>query len=358
MNKIKRTVFGGLLFFLIVFFCFDVFGMAFSYEQALEMALRNTFTIQEIQGQIEKHEEEIRNISRETDWSLDTGNVIRRQRTDIERQIRYLRLNLEIIRANTEQSLRNALVNIAVTENHIRIAEARLVISEEHLRRTTVLHRFGLRSTRELSAAEQSLTQQRMDLDNQRLTSLNQLQVLNNLIQQPHYQLTAVEFEVEPAALPEDLDQYILTFIPQAPAIRQMQITIDRRRDERDHFAYQHRDLGYWLRGQWRLPTDELQNAWDHLVNAHERAVRERETAKRVMEANIRAAYNNALRLLAQEAAGLAALELAVNELDSTQRQLTLGRVTPFEVENALLAILERELSLQNIRYQLWLIVW
>jgi hypothetical protein len=103
-----------------------------------------------------------------------------------------------------------------------------------------------------------------------------------------------------------------------------------------------------------RFFDEGLQEQWETHVNAHERAVRERENAMRTMEASLRAAHNGAMQLLVQEAAGVLELERALDELDSIQRQLSMGRVTPFELENALVTVSSRELSLQSIRLQLW----
>ncbi|MCL2499632.1 MAG: hypothetical protein FWE90_04755 [Defluviitaleaceae bacterium] len=360
MIKVKRIIFGCLLFALVVIYCPAVFGqVVLSYEQALELALEDLSAIHNLEIQINTHGSEIDRIRRVLQEFIcedeHTRENHRKQITNHEQHIRYLHLSGEIINANTERSLRNALVNISVTENHIKIAEARLVLQEENLRRVIIMHRFGLTSTQALQAAKRSVTERHMELDRLFLTEYDQRQALNHILQQPLYQMTRVEFTAELPELPEDLDLYIESLIPQTPAIRQTQINIETRREERDFFLRRNMTSAYRQSNVWRFSDDGLQYTWNELVNGYETAVRERDTAIHVMEANIRAAYNYITLLINQKAAGLSALEQAIYDLNSTHKLLELGRVTPFEVENARFSVLERELTLLNTYYQLWL---
>jgi outer membrane protein TolC len=353
---------GKIILSAVIFLCASVYGQnIFSYEEALSLALEDVLSIQDIEVQIEEIEEDLDELMKQLrewgweNWPNASRMFIKRQIKEMEWQILHLELNRDITKTNIEKSLRNALVNVLIANNQTELAEARLKISEENLRRTTVLHQFGMVGTNEMLAAGQNLLQQRIDLDNLQMTAFNHRQALNYILRQPLYQMTKVEFETEPPELPDDLNRFTGLLIPQAPAIRQMQIIVDRRGEDKNDFRELHGNRGYWFRGLWYLENEDLQDEWDALVGVHERAVRERSDAMRTMNASIHAAYNQIIRLNNQKTVALSELERATNELEAVKRQLLLGRVTAFEVENALFRVLSAELSLQNLSYQLWL---
>jgi outer membrane protein TolC len=363
MGKVKGILFGVLLFVLLGVCSFNVYGQVyFTYEQALAASLENVLALQDLDARIREHKdalEELMDNLREwrwENWPNESREIFRRQITEIERQIRRVELSRGIAETNIERALRGALVTVSVTAHNIQILEERLTLSEERLLRTGVLRRFGMASANELIAAEQNVRQLRMDLFNLRVTAFNQQQALNYIMQQPLYQETTVTFEIELTGLPEDLDKYIQTAITRSPGIAQLQITVDSRADEMDVFAQTHRDRGARERsGAWNLSDDDLQESWDSLVRAHERAVRERGEAVRAMESTLRAAYNGIVQMQNQETAARLDLEWAEAELETAQRQLALGRVTAFDVNNASFTVFNRELSLQNIHLQIWL---
>jgi len=323
---------------------------ALSYRQALALAQENenALAVRSVDAQIAAVRDELNELmemlqeSSWSNWPDNLRNVYQRQITELERQILFLQLNRDITMVGIERSLRGALVNDRVTANNIAIAEERLTLSEERLRRTVILRRFGLASANDLYAAEQGLSQQRMELEHLRVTASNQRQALNLLLHQPLNREIEITFETGSSDLPEDLERYISAAVPQAPSIRQLQINIDRRRDERELYSATHGD-------------DARQETLTALTGAHNRAVRERDNAVCAMEAAIRASYNGIIQLRAQKDAAVSELERAMHEWETAQRQFQLGRVTQFEVDNARFVILSRELALQNITYQLWL---
>jgi len=323
----------------------------FTYNEALALALEDIPALQELENRIEELEEELYYFNRDfrnLRWQLSETaiNELRRQQTELEREIEHLSLDAIIIRLRREQSLRNNLVANANAAIDIEIAEAALVLTEEQLRRTGLLHRFGFASASELRIAQQRLTQEQMSLDNLQVAQTNALSNLNHLLGQPSHQQTYVEFERELPEIPENLISHIPALVAQAPTIRQMQFNVYRRQEERERHLRIYRDRGERPRRDCEI-CEALQFAYD-IVSL------EQSTAMRAMETALRTAHSNLEQMHTQEAAARLRLTQAEESLQTAETNLDLGRVTQFDVDMALYAIFNAEQAIERILNLQW----
>ena len=323
-----------------------------TYSEALALALEILPALQDLEDRYEDLLEErndLRDLLRRVQWTWSTSAVetLRRQITDIERQKEHLTYDIEIMKLRTELSLRNAMVGMKNAAIDIEIAEVSIEISAEHLRRIGLMRQFGLASASELRVAEQRLSQDEIRLENLRLAKARAQYNLNHLLGQPPYQQTYIEFERELPEIPEDLTRHIEQLAPNAPTIHQMQINVVRRWDD----VTRHRaNCTYTPRRNCEI--------YIPLREAYDRARLDRDLAIRQIETALRTAYSNLEQLLNRETAALVTLDQAIDRLETAQTNLELGRVTRFDVENALFEVFSAELAIERILNEQWVLAF
>ena len=325
-------------------------AVVFSYGEALALALEGLPAIQDLENRIDDLDEErddLRDLLRRVQWSWSAAAVsnLRHQITEIERQKEHLALDIEIIELRTELFLRNALTGMNNAAINIKIAEASIEISAEHLRRTGLLHQFGLASAGELRVAEQRLAQEEIRLENLRLAKANARGNPNLLLGQPPYQWTYVEFERELPEIPEGLSRHIESIVPTTPTIRQLQININRRQSDRSRH-----------RAECTHMSRRNCEQYIALREIYDRAHLDRDIAIRQMETALRTAYSNLEQLFNRQAAAQVNLDLAIGRLETAYTNLELGRVTQFDVTQAYFDVFSAELEIEMILNEQWVL--
>ena len=326
--------------------------IVFSYCEALELAREDLPAIQDAESRIEELEEErddLRDFFRQVQgfWGETALDGLRRQMTEMDREKEHLSLNIQIVELQTERALRNAISGMLNAAIDIEIAEASIEISTEHLRRVGIMRQFGLASAGELRVAEQRLSQEQISLENLHLAKTNAQYNLNHLLGQPPYQWTYVEFERELPEIPEGLSRHIERLVPTAPTIRQLQIDVARRQDDR---ARHRRECHFESRRNCE--------AYIALREAYDRARLDRDIAIRLMETALRTAYSNLEQLFNREATALVNLDQAMARLETAYTNLELGRVTQFDVDSAYVDVFIAELEIERILNEQWVLAF
>jgi outer membrane protein TolC len=261
-----------------------------------------------------------------------------------------MRLSQQMTRVSTEMALRRALVNLANLEFDIKALDATISLNEESLRRVTLRHQFGRASDSDLRAAEQTLRQSRMNREALTINRSIERQALNRILQKPPDADTEVVYIrgfMEPA---EDLASYIADKIGAEPVVRphrlimngsepsiqQRQLTLETKRIERD--------------------GNEDDDRKTHFDNEFNKALRELNDARRSMEAHLRAGSQNIDQLQKRQDTLAVDLEKAENQWQNTIAHLDRGLVTPYEVDQAALAVLNIEVAIEKNLNQLWLL--
>ena len=321
-----------------------------SYAEALTLAIENLPSIQDLENAIEDWQEERDDLwddYRTIRW-LGNDELIRQMRWDLaelDRQMEHARLDIYMIELRTELALRNALSDIATTALDMQIAEETITIRTQYLHRVNRRHYFGLASARDVRAAQNRLTVEESRLSNLKITQSRNQNTLNHLLNQPPYQQTYVEFELELPEIPTNLSAHITNLAPKAPTILQLQMDIDRAR----YHYNRHRRICH-IRP--RRDCDE------HVARgeAYARANLESDIAIRAIETALRAAYRNLEQL--QDQAAPASLYQLQENLDIARVNLRQGRVTQFEVDNARFELSIAELEVEKILYQQWVLAF
>lgn len=254
--------------------------------------------------------------------------------TQLSRQINSLRLSQDMIKISTEMSLLNSLANIDNYEMDIALLTDTVALNEVNLRQVELRHQLGLASDNDLRAAEQSLAQNKTNLETQQINLASERQTLNRILQLPLTQAVTVEYERKLNSLPADLSAYIKDKGKNEPTIKQKQITVDMKNsDLKDN----------------QDPTQELT-----LQLNYDKAVRDRDDAKLALEAAIRANYNNLDQLLKREESLQVDLDKSMNNYRTMEANLAAGRVTQYDLDNVALSIVNCENAIEKNKNSIW----
>jgi len=322
-----------------------------TFDEALAYVLEDIPFLIDLENRIYDLEEEIYDLNveyRRIRWqtSTDILNRMRSQRTELDRQLEYLYLDLDILVLRNEQALRSALLNIINVALDIETAEASLIITAEQLRRAEILHNFGLNSANDVRIIQTRLIQEQLSFENLLISQINVQNNLNHLLGKSADMEIYVEFERELPEIPEDITSHIEALAAQAPNIRQMQFNVYRRSED----LARHLDI-YRQRGI-RPPRDC--ETCEELHEALDRVNLERGIVIRAMETALRSAYSNLEQLQTQENAARVALAQAEENLQTAIINFDLGRVTQFEITLAELEIFYAQQAIERILNQQW----
>jgi len=255
---------------------------------------------------------------------------------DLERAMKNIRFQQEQTKLGSERTLRNLIIVSAELSLSVETEKANLTLTEENLNRARVRFELGLASANELRLAEQSLAQARMDLNTLLINQANAQQNLNHLLGATLPQFTVIEFEREIIELPENLTMHIIGAITQSPTIRQLQLDVDRAREEQRAYTGFDRDTIRTLR------------------EAYERAVLGRDQAKGAMEAAMRRGFNDLDNLLIQNRSLGIELENASLALEAILLNFQLGRATQHDVAQVRLNIYRIEQRIEANQNSKW----
>ncbi|MCL2406069.1 MAG: TolC family protein [Defluviitaleaceae bacterium] len=312
--------------------------VTFTYEQALDMALRDLLFIIDTDIQLEELQEQRDDLDYELrrmrNWASSRAlDEKRREIAEVDRQMLNLTLQQQQTKLLRESALRNAMVALNASKFSVYVMEASLTLAEQDLNRANARYRHGLISTNDLRTAQNTFAQAQADMHELILDHNTAMQSINHILGQPLHQLTQVE-------VTDDTTSYdtrnIASIITSAPTIRQYQINVDRKHEERR--AYE---------GDDRYVIAELRAAY-------ERAALERDQAKTAMEVSIRRVLNEQQNLIQQHDSLLTELNDAYIAAKNTQTNLDLGRATLHDLEQAQLNILRARQRLNTNANSQW----
>jgi hypothetical protein len=335
---------------------------AFSYEEALAMAVKdlsNILSLDEslklMKEQLDEMRKQLRELQRQAQpdprtlfMMMQRGiqpepepkptptEQLRHSIANLERQMETLELNKALIRTGTELSLRHTLVTLANLETDIALMEASVALNEENLRRVTLRHQFGFASDNDQRAAEQALEQARTNLASLLITQTGETQNLNKLLQLPLEQKIIVNWEREFTELPGDINAFIAEQAATAPTLRQRQLNADTKKANRD------------------INNDDDMDT--PLQNEYDQAMRELADARFSLEAAIRANSQNLEQLQKRSENLQLDLEKAEDQKRTLEAHLRAGLVTPYEISQVSLSIANAEAAIEKNLNQLWLL--
>jgi hypothetical protein len=302
---------------------------------------------------------------RDHEFVADFRTEMRRNLNHINRQIENLRLNQKIISVNTESVLRGILVGIDELKIGIESMEANLGLAESNIRRMTVAHQVGVFSAHELQSMRHGLLQGQTQLNELKRNLASLYQSLNNLLGLPLDKEVVIEFEREIPEIPEFLDAHIARVIHGAPTIRQLQLDIDFARAQRRAVTENDLDIVITPSQHTRAFGPNADSECEDVIEirervalqeAVERAVTAREQAMRAMDSAIRKAYDDLNALVVQEEAQIRNVEHASAALIVADTNLLVGRITQFDVDQAVVAVMTAEQGLKSIKNRKWIL--
>ena len=275
----------------------------------------------------------------------------------IDKQIDSLKLNQDMVKISTEVSLRNILVNIENYGLDIGLLEETIVQNEANVVRVGLRRQYGMASDNDLRAAEQALAQNQANLDALLISLENEKINLNKILQLPLTQASVVDYERAAENPPEDLEKYIKDKLKKDPSVKQKQNTLDMKKREYDDYIEQQRLIRlqiYYglLKPEEAPPVDPMREI--SLKSEYDKAKRELDDAKKAMETAIRANCNNLEQIRQRQVSLLVDLEKANDSYETATAHLQAGFATQYDVDNALLAISNTNVSIQKNLNSYW----
>ncbi|MCL1884981.1 MAG: TolC family protein [Defluviitaleaceae bacterium] len=293
----------------------------------------------------------------------------------IERQMQNLRITQEIIEISLENGLRSILLILADMDSAMELLELSMELGNENLRRMNVMYSVGLISSHELRGVEHAISQNEVQHDALIHGRETVVRSLNQMLGLPLDTQTVIELERGIPEIPEDeyFDDYLMELILQSPTIRQLQYVVDdAKRVRRDYIADSDTITAERGTGNIRISDRDRNRAMQAaagseenieqimalrnriaIQEAVERAIAERDQAIRTMEAAIRQAYRELDSHNVQLAARERELARAIASLGVAEANLSAGRVTPFDVAQAEMAVINIELAIEGIFNQI-----
>ena len=313
---------------------------------ALQAAIAGIMAVQGMGGNMAMMQTRINEIFTEITRLQDGENMrdvingLKDAIGEIDYQMDVLALGHRQSALAVENGLRSLIIAVAELETALQTMEATFAQTEENLRRVTIRYNFGLASSNQVRTAAQAVTLGQLALT-QRQTSLhNARNSLNYLLGQPLSQRTVVAFDLKTPEIPEDLDAHIRQVIPTAPPIIRLQMVVDTAHEALQAYKGFDRDT--------RTPLQE----------AHDRAVQNRDSAMRTMEAAMRRAYNDLANLQTQKESQLLEVHRAELALEAAKTNFTLGRITRHDVTQAEVAVFLAEQAITSTLNQKWLLAF
>jgi len=314
--------------------------------QSLQFTIWNMLSAQSMSNNTAHLEHQRQLIFTELD-SLFEGDLVRELTADtrysigeLDRHMQNLRLQQEQARLVRENALRTAIITIAELDSSIAVTEIGLDLAKEDLRRITIRYEFGRISSNAFRTAEQNLQFMQMELEELLRGHHTAMRNLNHLLGQPLTQLTVVEIERHLPEFPENMQNHMTATIQDTPAIRQLALEVTRTREARRVYT-----------GNDRETRNALQEAYD-------RAVLGQSQAALAMEVTMRRRYSELESLINRNEALNLELTQAQSRLEVALHNLTLGRITYHEVEQARFAIFVVEQHIESVYNEKWLLAF
>lgn len=314
------------------------------YNVAVRGAVRDLATLTALDDAIEDLQDIRDDLRSLLELRRVSGTLTRPEESEMERQlanllaqINTMRANQEMIRISTEFAMRNSMTTINNTLLDLHLLEATIAHGKNALDMAQLRFNAGLISESDLRSQELALQQQESQLATLQVMLESERQALNTVLQRPLTGYFYVYYQQELIDLPEDLNAHIRRVAPQAPNVRQRDITLSRAR------AYLN-DVNLDFGSPVRQERERARN----------QAERERNETLRNVETAMRNHYNALTALLHSNESLQIDLERATNLYETVQLNYQAGLAAQFNLEEARLGVLNAENAIQRNVNTFW----
>ena len=306
------------------------------------------------------------------DLFRDMIDEMRRGLDELERQVDGLHFNQDLLSLTWESVMRSLLIALAEMDLGIATLEANIELMELNHRRMTVSYEVGVISSHTLRTVEHGISQANTQLAELRRSQDMVRQNLNRFMGQPLAQFTVIEFDRNLITAPTNLDSHIENLIANNPTIKQAQFDIDRAKAARRAYTGNDREIRVTdvVRRRAQNAINPTRNSEDehrneqiriarnrvNLQDAVDRAILGKEQLKRNMEAALRRGYSDLEALFIQEESIARDLEQAELALTIAEANFAAGRITRFDVEQAILNVATVQQSKESVYNQMWIL--
>lgn len=315
-----------------------------TYEQALNKVIENTSAIENLEDSMIYLDEVKRDTSSNlTDLYISFGAPIEQAQTaftqiiqlsrtimSYENQISNYDMNKKILRDAVELALRTHLFNINNYNMDIELLKKQINLDEKKLNVLKIKYECGLLSNLEFSVAANNLNQQKNNLSSLNIKLSNEKQALNKLMGEDINSNIEVEFNIPSESFDKDIDSYVLSELNNSPVILMKQKSLSEAQYSVDSY------------------TNLMNEVESEPINNLKKISREYEDTRKILETNIRFAYNNLKSLESNESALKENLKTIQNIYFANSIKYKAGVIAANELEESKINIEQAKANLNK----------
>lgn len=311
-----------------------------TYDNALKRACSSQQSIKDSQRTLTGVKQELSDAQRaynqaKSDFAPDEELIeLERAVLVLTNQRDSLEMDIESIKVNKEVAFRNSLTKIAEQELDMWLLEETIALNEQDLDRQAQLLQYGMTSQNAYDSAEQTLRQNRVNLEMMQITLRNERQALNQLLNRPLDEDIRIEYEVDMKPRVSNLTNHVITKSRNDQTYKRVDLDVQLTRFD---YANQY--------GGSNEYTREIQ---------FKQAERSRDDAHKKVQATIRTSDKNLEQLLKTRESLELDLQKAEDDYQVLLVRMNAGLATQYDADSLMLNIYSKQAALTKNQYQYW----
>jgi len=279
-----------------------------------------------------------------------------RAREAVRNQLVAMDINAKMVRAGNELQLRNAVAEISRAELDIVLLERQLYVEERNIVIVELMHDLGMESEANLRNAQSGLERTRTNLEGLQTSLANSRMSINTMLGLPSDTIVAITDLAWATSGQIVLETHVTAQLANAPNLALLQLDLDFA--EYVFFSYdvllmrEEQEPRYRYRGRDHDPTIVIEMRND--ISAAERALN---NAMDSLENRVRSLYNDIEALREQQVVARTDLENAISDYQDAMLRYITGSATWLELERAMLAILNHEVTIARNQMNLHMLI-
>ena len=318
-------------------------AIVMGYDEALKNAYAANSTLLNLQESIdllnEKHStmmDDMQFLGNRVDLNGQQFTNALRALRQVEDTLENIPYNEQMVKESTEYMLRNTLSSIALDEMDLQLLKENIGLQTNNVKSLKLKLEYGTVSANSLKAAEQELSQNKVNQELLELKIAGQRSSLGKILQLPMDREIIINFEPKMEELPQPSLSALVADLGKDPTLKLKETSM--------------KEAQYALDTYNDTMTESILEKESNLT----KATREYEDTKRSLEAAIRTAYNKISQIRQSQKSLEISLEKAKDSYNTLSTNYQAGLVTMYDLDAGKVAILKAETEIAKNAYTYW----